>query len=93
MPRPVQMVPTEVAGRLAELVRQRGLSQQALAYTAGVAQSSVSQLLGGRRPNPSAEFAARVARALGLTPQQYGELVYGCLPPPPPPAIKYQDSD
>jgi len=53
---------------LKEVRKSRNLTQGQVAYKADTAREYVSQLESGARDNPSAELLARIAVALGTTP-------------------------
>lgn len=57
---------TQIAARLREARRQRGLSQDELATAAGLKQSAVSHYESGRR-TPSVEHLVRLAEALEIS--------------------------
>ncbi len=53
---------------LRDIRQRRGLSQSQVAHKAGTVPVYISQLESGVRDNPSAELLARIALALGTTP-------------------------
>lgn len=60
---------SEVLGRrLAELLRQRGMSQKDLAQAAHLTEAAVSRYISGQR-EPRAVTVANIAKVLGVTPQ------------------------
>lgn len=50
--------------------RIKDITQAKLAELAGVDQTTISDLECGRNRNPSLETAVRIARALGVTPEE-----------------------
>ena len=67
----------QILGRnVREARKRRGISQEELAFGAGVKRSYVSDLERGTR-NPSVKAIARLATALGVEPASL------LLPPPP----------
>lgn len=48
----------------------RGLSQEALAVTAGYCESYISRVERGSKPNPSLAFVETIAGALGCAPAE-----------------------
>ena len=65
---------TSFGARLAELGRARGLDTGQVAYRAGLSYNYVYSLIQGRRANPSYAALRRLARAVGVEPD---ELVRG----------------
>lgn len=59
---------------LVALRKARGLSQKALAISAGMDQSYVAGLENGRRPPPRDRQIARLAQALHATPEERARL-------------------
>lgn len=59
---------------LVALRKTRGLSQKALAISAGMDQSYVAGLENGRRPPPRDRQIARLAQALHASPEEYARL-------------------
>lgn len=65
---------TEFGACLSRLRRHRQLSQKALAITAGMDQSYLAGLEGGRRPPPRDRQLQRLMVALQATPEEEQEL-------------------
>lgn len=62
--------------RVADLIRDSGLSQTQLAKSTGVAQSVISEICSGGRPNIRAETLAKLGQGLGLSATRLGQLLY-----------------
>lgn len=60
---------------LVTLRKARGLSQKALAISAGMDQSYVAGLENGRRPPPRDRQIARLAQALQASPKEHARLL------------------
>lgn len=60
---------------LVTLRKARGLSQKALAISAGMDQSYVAGLEHGRRPPPRDRQIARLAQALQASPEEHARLL------------------
>ena len=65
---------SEVVDNIGELVKsvrkERGLSQEALAYRVGLEQTDISKIERGR-DRPTVERARRIAVALGLSEHEF----------------------
>jgi len=68
--------------KLAQLRRSRGHSQRSLAKAAGVSPTTVYQIENGLHP-PNPSTLAKLARGLGVEPEDVLEAVEGPLAPPP----------
>jgi transcriptional regulator with XRE-family HTH domain len=66
-----------LARRASRLRREKGWAQAELASRAGLALDAVRSVEQGRRPDPRASTALKLARALGVT-------LEALLDPPPP---------
>lgn len=57
----------DIAGRLRELLEQRGLTQTRVAELAGLPNETVNRIVTGTTKNPGVLTMAKIARALGVT--------------------------
>jgi transcriptional regulator with XRE-family HTH domain len=60
---------------LATILREQGVSQADLARRIGKSRSYVSQLMSGRVNEPSLSIAFKIADALGVTVQDFIDLM------------------
>ena len=56
-----------LVGRIGELCRQRGISQNRLAAMSGIRQSTVNNIFAGMSKNPRIQTLHKIANALGMT--------------------------
>lgn len=61
---------------IVKVMRDSGINGMEYHRKTGLHQATISQILNGRRKRPSAEFAAKIAKASGLTAEEFGKLMY-----------------
>lgn len=83
MPRPFTGHRTPLGQTLRQVRQQLGLTQEELAQRTGLKRSWLSLVESGEIPNPSASRLAKLAGALGLSPEAMGQLTgYRAAPDP-----------
>lgn len=71
----VSPINTELKRIVERILRRDDISQADFGKRAGLAQSTVHNILNGRKPQISLETFARFAKGAGLRPDQIGRLV------------------
>jgi transcriptional regulator with XRE-family HTH domain len=64
---------SEFGKKVSDLLKQRDLSQEQLAFAVGRSQSYTNQVINGQK-SPSAQWADLVANALDLSPEERKKL-------------------
>jgi transcriptional regulator with XRE-family HTH domain len=57
--------PRKIAARLAEIAKERGISQKAISETSGIRETTISRILTGKFAANSA-YLCRIADAVGV---------------------------
>jgi transcriptional regulator with XRE-family HTH domain len=70
-----------VGKRLKQLREAAGLTQQELAFRAGLSVSNLSQIEQGKKADPRASTLLALARALGVTMESFFEPAEEAKPP------------
>lgn len=71
--------PNKTYAALIKIMKASGMNGMDYHRKTGIHQSTISQALNGHRCRPSAEFFASIAKASGITAEEFGKLMYKCV--------------